>query len=39
MMETKSVEVKGEELGFLVNFEVTQTFYHEKETLKSSNFY
>lgn len=28
-MKTKFVDIKGEELGLLVNFEVTQTFYHE----------
>ena len=30
LMDSKSVEVIGEELGLLVNFEVIQTFYHKE---------
>ena len=38
LMNAKSVEVKGEELGLLVNFEVTQTFYHEKSDPKEVSY-
>ena len=38
LMNAKSVEVKGEELGLLVNFEVTQTFYHEESSPKEVSY-
>ena len=38
VMDAKSVIVKGEELGLLVNFEVTQTFYHEESKPKEVSY-
>lgn len=38
LMDEKSVEVKGEELGLLFNFEVTQTFYHEESSPKKVSY-
>ena len=37
-MKAKSVEVKGEEFGLLVNFELCQTFYHEESSAKEVSY-
>ena len=37
-MNTKSVKIEGVQRGLLVNFEVTQTFYHTEKEAKEVSY-